>query len=134
MARELKIHMLRPDYDSVTALCGKVTENSTTDPETVSCKSCSGMYRTNMEWYSQVHNRAVEARGQSGEGDLYTRRDLEAGLARLGWSDTMIAEVLNKTSLFRDVFLASEKPDPWQQEFMGVRVSSPNAIRRDRGL
>lgn len=132
MARELKVHLLR-EADTVfevgMALCGKKTENSTEDPETVSCKSCSGMYRTNMEWYSQVRNKAVESRGQSGEGDLYTRSDIEAGLGRLGWSPTMIAEVLDKTSLFRDVYIRTDVVDPWAvANEMGIRTN-PGGIR-----
>ena len=119
MARELKIHLLRSE--TRVALCGKVTENSTTDPEEVTCKSCSGMYRTNMEWYSQVRNKAVESRGQSGEGDLYTRSDLEAGLARIGWTKAAIRQVLNETQIFRDVVLAGDSLDPWEMAKMGVR-------------
>lgn len=124
MARELKVHLIRPVENNITkiAMCGKISENNTDDPEAVSCKSCSGMYRTNMEWYSQVRNRGVAACGQTGEGDLYTRQDLEAGLARLGWTATAIREVLSNTNLFRNVFLHSEIPDPWQQQAMGVRT------------
>jgi hypothetical protein len=122
MTRELKIHMLRPQEDSNLSMCGITSENMTRDPETVTCKHCSGFYRTNMEWYSQVRNRGVAALGQTGEGDLYTRQDLEAGLARLGWTPTAINEVLSNTKLFRNVFLHSEVPDPWQQQVMGVRT------------
>lgn len=126
MARELKIHLLRPSekgLETNISMCGIVTENSTTDPEAITCKHCSGFYRTNVEWYSQITNRTIEARGMTGEGDLYTRGDLEAGLSRLGWTAPMIKEVLDKTSLFRNVFLATETPDPWRQSQMGVRVS-----------
>lgn len=126
--RELKVHLLRPrkKYEPKhnQALCGKITENSTTDAESVSCKSCSGIYRTNMEWYSQVRNKAVESRRQSGEGDLYTRSDLEAGLARIGWTNAAIRQVLNETQVFRDVVLAGDSLDPWEMAKMGVRGNS----------
>lgn len=135
MPRELKIHLLRPDNNEKLGehmhltMCGIITESSTTDPEVVSCKHCSGAYRTNMEWYSQVKNKAMEARATTGEGDLYTRQDLEAGLVRLGWTTSAVREVLDNTNLFRNVFLATEQPDPWQLQSMGVRVS-PGGPRR----
>lgn len=126
MTRALKTHMYKPDYEKgdLRALCGKVSENTTSDPEAVSCNTCSGIYRTNLEWYSQVRNKAVEGKGANGDFDLYTRRDIEAGLMRLGWSRAAVFEILTKTHVFRDVILLSESPDPWTMENkMGVRVS-----------
>lgn len=115
MTKALKIHLLRPDCTSL-AMCGKITENSTTDPETISCKTCSGLYRTNMEWYSQLRNKQLETTDVTGKGDIYTRLDVEAGLKRLGWQESAIAELLDKTSVFRNVFLRSEvrrRSDVW---------------------
>lgn len=129
MARQLKTHLLRPDTMPAISMCGIYTENSTTDPEMISCQHCSGFYRTNMEWYSQITNKTIASRGTTGEGDLYTRGDVEAGLRRLGWTPTMIKEVLDNTPLFRNVFLHSETPDPWKQQSMGVRVS-PGGLKR----
>ena len=112
--RELKIHMLRPQegqiMDPYTALCGKITANhGTTDPETVSCKSCSGIYRTNMEWYSQVKNRHMVAKDNTGSGDIYTRQDVEAGLIRLGWREHAIREVLDQTNIFRNICIPTNE-------------------------
>lgn len=122
MARELKMHLYKPDVmpgvpSDYRALCGKVTENGTTDPEQISCNTCSGIYRTNVEWYSQVKNKAVEAVGPTGSGDLYTRQDVEMGLIRLGMTAPAIKVILDKTSLFRNVFLEEERNpevDPWR--------------------
>lgn len=134
MPRELKIHLLRPTENNILSLsmCGKITENNTSDPELITCKSCSGMYRTNVEWYSQVKNKNMVARAETGEGDLYTRQDLEAGLSRLGWTESMILIVLDDTKLFRNVPLPGEmtSASAWQQTLMGVRTG--NHIRGDR--
>ena len=123
--RELKMHLKRDDSDVLSdysARCGIITENSTDDPEAITCQHCSGFYRTNLEWYSQVKNGALVNRGQTGEGDLYTRSDVEAGLKRLGWSDAAIMQILMNTKIFRDTLLPGDSVDPWQEQFMGVRV------------
>lgn len=124
MPRELKVHLVRLEEDQkddqylekvkALSLCGIMTENMTNDVEAVSCKTCSGIYRTNVEWYSQVQNGALTSRTNTGSGDIYTRQDLFSGLLRLGWGMTAIREILDNTNIFRDVFLESEtNPDPW---------------------
>lgn len=130
MPRELKMHLLRPNNNDHLGkslgwtACGIITESSTKDPEAVTCKHCSGFYRTNLEWYSQVKNRAVEGRGQTGDGDLYTRSDLEAGLARMGWSMAAIKSILDNTPIFRSGIMPVESPDPWVMvSKMGLRIS-----------
>lgn len=122
MARVLKTHLLRPDTDPKISMCGIITENSTDDPELITCQHCSGFYRTNMEWYSQVRNKAVASRTQTGEGDLYTRLDVEAGLLRLGWSTPAIKQLLDNTQIFRNIMIDGEKVDSWKEALMGVRV------------
>lgn len=119
MARKLKLHLLRPD-ESVRAMCGKVTESASHDHEQTSCKTCSGMYMTNMEWYSRIRNKHVEPVGDTGEGDIYTRSDLEAGLFRMGWGNIMVTEILDNTKIFRNVAIGREvnpqgyiKGAPW---------------------
>lgn len=137
MARVLKIHLLRPEpfpSETKTSMCGIVTESITQDPELITCQHCSGFYRTNMEWYSQVKNRVVEGRGRSGEGDLYTRQDLEAGLARLGWSDSAIAQVLNFTQLFRNIPLGGDSLSERQERLMGVHVHPNGKMYKPGGM
>lgn len=114
--RKLKIHLYR-DEDTSLALCGKTTESGSTDHEETSCNTCSGIYSTNMEWYSKIRNRHMVAKAETGEGDIYTRSDLEAGLMRMGWGFTFINEILDNTKLFRNVALDGEariKDDPWK--------------------
>lgn len=114
MSRQLKTHLYKPEVEvgvpsDYRALCGKVTENGTTDPEQISCNTCSGIYRTNVEWYSQVKNKAVTAKNDTGEGDIYTRGDVESGLMRLGFGYGTITAILNKTTIFRNVSMEEER-------------------------
>ena len=114
--RVLKIHLYR-DEDTSLALCGKTTESGSTDHEETSCNTCSGIYSTNMEWYSKIRNRHMEPKNDTGSGDIYTRSDLEAGLMRMGWGSTFINEILDNTKLFRNVALDREirlADNPWE--------------------
>ena len=105
--RERKIHLFKND-GTLVALCGKVTWDYTTeDPEIISCKSCSGMYRTNMEWYSNVRNKHLESKDATGSGDIYTRQDVEAVLMRLVFREHAIESILDDTKIFRNVSMKS---------------------------